>query len=72
MRDRSGTVLGSSVLEEGTITDQIGDEVTCTLTFTVPDLPDTDFYNIEVSDRGTLGYTKVELENANWSIHLEL
>ena len=74
--DRAGDVLGTSILEMGTISDTAGDgfetQVTCTLPFTVEDLPDSDFFNVEVADRGSLGFTKAELEEADWTVQLGL
>ncbi|MFN2527031.1 MAG: hypothetical protein ABR505_12350 [Actinomycetota bacterium] len=74
--DRTGTILGSSTLEQGTVTDRSGGgfdaSVVCTLTFTVPNLPDSDFYSVEVADRGSLGYTKADLEETDWMVFLNL
>jgi hypothetical protein len=70
--DRTGTLLAASTLESGTVTDKFADEVECTLTFTVDDLPESDAYTVEVADRGELTYTKAELQEADWQVFLSL
>ena len=44
----------------------------CRLAFSVPDLPRSDFYAIEVGERGKLPYSATYLESRDWTVQLVL
>jgi hypothetical protein len=68
--DRAGTVIASGDLGPGSVQSVEGLEV-CQFSFAV-EVPDTEFYRFEVSDRGSLTYTREELENAGWQVDFTL
>ena len=47
-------------------------DVGCTYKFTIPALPDSDFYKVEVSHRGGITYSKADLEAQGWSVSTSL
>jgi hypothetical protein len=56
--DASGAVVATGSLQSG----RASSSTTCDFTFTVPDVPaGEDFYQVEVSHRGTLTYTADQL-----------
>lgn len=67
VKDGAGELLGTGVLTGGTATD-----VGVTFAFTVEGVPDSDFYQVEVSHRGALSYSRAELEDAGWVVEASL
>ena len=67
VKDGAGDLLGVGALTGGTMTG--GGTV---FTFTVPGVPDVDFYQVEVSHRGAVTYTKDEMEAAGWVVSFSL
>lgn len=74
--DGGGEILALGALEAGELTDFLGPYREkgweCTFTFEVAEIPDADFYQVEVSHRGELAYTPEELEAAGWNVDLTL
>lgn len=64
IRDGSGELIGSGNLDAGST---VGDG-TCTFLWFIDDVSEVDFYEIEVSSRGALTYSKAEMEEANWIV----
>ena len=67
VRDGNGKTLATSELGSGDALSGVG----CTYEFTV-DVPDADFYRVEVSHRGELEFSRGELEQAGWEVHASL
>lgn len=67
VRDGAGTTLGTATLELHP-SDPMPDIHSCWYAFTVPGLPETEFYAIEVGDRGELTYSFDELEEMDWRV----
>lgn len=73
--DGSGKVLGQGSLgagRPGSVDWGEDRSYTCTFDFTVPDLPKSDFYKVEVSSRGDLLFSYGELEEQGWSVGASL
>lgn len=71
VRNRQGETVGSSTLEEGSVTDATAGFVDCTLPFEI-EVPRSDLYLIEVADRGELGYTHEDMQEMGWKVELGL
>jgi hypothetical protein len=69
VKDGLGKVIGTAPLGAGSTTDS---PYGCTFPFTVMSLPQADIYSVEASHRGSLSYTRTQLEAAGWSVHLSL
>ena len=67
VRDGDGQLLATSMLESGE-----DDLLGCTFPFEVTDVPNADFYSIEVSHRGDLSYSHSEMEANGWVVGFEL
>ena len=74
LRDaQTGLILGSTNLSAGTGT--YGSSVTskeCTFTWLMEDVPEVDFYEIEIGDRGEVLYSLSDLEDNGWRIGTQL
>lgn len=69
VRNEDGTTIASGRLEPGEITSVYkGTIPTCEWAFEVRDVPAAEFYEIEVSHRGGLQYSKAEMEEMNWEV----
>ena len=68
VKDGAGTVLATSVLQLGTKTGP----GTCVFKFEVKGVPETEFYQVEVSHRGAMTYSKRDLESSGWTTSLSL
>jgi serine/threonine-protein kinase len=44
----------------------------CHFTFRVSDVPDADFYQVEVSHRGALTFSRTEMDAQGWALALTL
>lgn len=62
IKDQTGTLLGSGVLSNGTLGAGV------TFDFTVADVPEAEFYQVEIADRGELPYSLQQLEDAYWTV----
>ena len=75
VRDRTGAIIATSRLDWGVVERIIEgdpDRFYCRLPFSVPDVPEADFYSIEVSRRGELTFSRDELEALDWQVAFEL
>lgn len=68
VKDENGKVLAVGKLEGGLV---VALE-TCRFTFKVANIPDADFYQIEVSHRGALTYSRGDLDKRDWKVELSL
>lgn len=68
VRNGSGTIIGTDFLtyERGRSSD-----AGCSFSFEV-DVPDTDFYSVEVGSRGELTYSRAEMVANAWTVSLTL
>lgn len=71
VRDGDGSLVGTSRLQEGEIAEVDGDFQVCSFKFLVK-VEDAAFYEVEVSHRGGLTYTKDELETEDWEVFASL
>lgn len=60
VRDASDAIVGIGSLSAGT-----SSSGSCVFAFTVPDVPESAFYSIEVSKRGALTYSADDVETGN-------
>jgi hypothetical protein len=70
--DASGRVIGTGTLVQGIRVKRGSATTDCLFRFGIRDLPTTDFYGIEVSDRGIVTYSLDELNDANWDVDLTI
>lgn len=63
--DGSGHVVGIGELGLGKEKSLLGE---CEFAFTVKDVPDEDFYDVEVSHRGGLKFSRQEMEDNDWYV----
>jgi len=68
VKDEGGKVLATGSLDSG----KISALETCQWSFTVSNVPDAKFYQIEVSHRGAVTYSKADLDKAGWKVQLRL
>ena len=66
--DEAGTTIASSRLEPGEIVRAHDGIITCEWSFEIADVPEAKFYEIEVSRRGGLKYSKAEMEGLDWEV----
>ena len=67
VRDGGGETLATSSLDDG---EESGGA--CVFSFEVTDVPDADFYEVEVSHRGGLTWSQQELDDEGWDVALSL
>lgn len=72
VKNEKGTLIGTGSLESGTWTNLGGGTTGCVFPFTVADVKDADFYQVEVSHRGGLTYSKADLEAKGWVVEASL
>ena len=68
VKDETGKVLATGSLAGGKI---ISLE-TCQWTFDVANVPDAQFYQVEVSHRGNVTFSRADLDNTGWKVALSL
>ena len=71
VKNEKGEIIGTSVTEPGPVPSEFA-VVTCTVSFSVEELPRAKFYEIEVGRRGALTYSYEELEGMDWHLELSL
>lgn len=71
VRDQTGVTIATGNIGPGK-PDPAFPSVTCVFPFTVLDVPQVAFYEIEVSHRGGVSFSHAELETDNWEVDLEL
>jgi hypothetical protein len=64
VKDESGKLIGTGSLDAG----KAGQGVRCTWKFSIDNLPDAKFYQVEVSHRGELNFSKADLDKAGWKV----
>lgn len=67
VRNGEGETIATGRLGEGTLHGVIG----CTYPFEI-DVPDEDFYRVEVSHRGELEFSRDEMEQNDWTVDASL
>jgi len=80
VKDGSGSIIATGHLNEGTGANpyvykgtpdpEIVDS--CSFSFDVEGVPDSDFYSIEVGHRGAMTYSRAEMESMSWTLELSL
>lgn len=70
VKDQSGTLIGSGRLGPGKIEGSV--LKTCIFPFEVQGVKDARFFQVEVSRRGTLSFSKADLEEKDWTVHASL
>lgn len=65
--DAKGTVLATGALAEGTLSAR-----GVAFEFGIENIPDRDMYQVEVSHRGKLAYSRADLEGKGWQVDLTL
>ena len=71
LKDATGKLLAIASLSNGHIV-ETGFSNLCEFKFDFHDVPDMPLYQVEISRRGSLGFSKAELESQGWSISLTL
>ena len=70
VRNQSGTLIGSGHLGAGKIE---GDVLkACVVPFEVTGVKDAEFFQVEVSRRGGLSYSKADMEQRGWTVSASL
>lgn len=74
VRDATGQIIATGRLGMGTLAGPAvyQQDATCRLPFTVADVPDADFYSVEVTHRGELSYSRADMESQGWVLSLHL
>jgi hypothetical protein len=71
VKNQSGTLIGSGRLGPGTV--QGGSTLKwCVFPFEVGGVKDAEFFQVEVSHRGGLSYSKAEMQANDWTVHASL
>jgi hypothetical protein len=65
--DNKGAVLAVGALKSGTLTLS-----GVHFDFTIPNVPDTDIYQVDVSNRGSMNYARETLASNGWNVALQL
>jgi hypothetical protein len=73
VRDKSGAVVASATLGGGTLRQQPlrGRDDDCLFRFSLT-VPDRAGYEIEVSNRGAVAFSRADLEHAHWTANLTI
>jgi hypothetical protein len=69
VKDASGKLIATGQLGDGKIASQGS---TCIMSFTVGDVPDNSFYQVEVAHRGNVNYSLKEMQDNGWQISLTI
>ena len=69
VKNGSGNVIGTGSLKEGTAG---GDGSTCSMPFTVTDVPQVPFYQVEVANRGNVTFSLNQMRNSKWVVSLTI
>ena len=71
VKNGSGRILGISSLGSDQYSGKYSG-VVCEFPFEVTDLPSSKFYSVEVGRRGSMEYTKEQLEEQDWKVQFSL
>ena len=69
VKDQSGTLIGSGSLGPGKATSKLS---ACVFPFEIEGVKDAKFFQVEVSRRGGLSYSKADMEGMDWTVHASL
>jgi hypothetical protein len=69
VKNGSGNVIATGSLQEGTAG---GDGSTCSMPFTVADVPQEPFYQVEVANRGNVTFSLNQMRNSEWVVSLTI
>ena len=76
VRDEHGTIIGAGTLDQGWTDDAIpaeeGTRVSCVFTFAIEVPDDREFYVIEQGRRGSLTYSRQDMDEHGWYLFLTL
>jgi hypothetical protein len=74
VKDGKGALIATGSLQAGDSGAALvlGQSVTCDMPFEVTNVPDADFYQVEVSHRGAITYSKADLESKGWIVSFSL
>ncbi|MEX0629953.1 MAG: hypothetical protein WEE67_06270 [Chloroflexota bacterium] len=64
VRDGAGEIVATGALDAGVK----GADEQCSFTFAVEGIPNAEFYDVEVSHRGELAYSREDMEGADWRL----
>lgn len=67
VRNESGDIIATGRLDEGSWTGY-----SCAFEFAIPDVPEADFYEFEISHRGEQRYSHADLEAQDFRVELSL
>jgi hypothetical protein len=70
VRDQAGAIIATGSLTGGRRPGSSGNS--CAFLFTIPGVPYSAFYSVEVSHRGELEYSFEEMESMGWHLQLEI
>jgi hypothetical protein len=68
IKDEGGKILATGTLGDGLALDQFN----CSFTFQVTSVPDAKFYQVEVSHRGAITYSRADMDKAGWKVQFTL
>ncbi len=73
VRDKGGALLGTTTLVDGTLrrTPLRGRDDDCRFQYAL-NVPDQDIYRIEVSHRGSVEFSRADLERSGWTADLTI
>jgi hypothetical protein len=73
VRDQSAAILGTAALRGGTLRESPlwGKDDDCVFSFSLT-VPERDAYRIEVEGRGSVPFTRSDLEKSNWKADLTI
>jgi hypothetical protein len=68
VRDDAGKVIATGHLGAG----GWASGMSCRFDFTIGSVPDAEFYQVEVSHRGPMSYSRADMEAMHWSVEMTL
>ncbi|MEJ7765634.1 MAG: hypothetical protein WKF86_09075 [Acidimicrobiales bacterium] len=71
VKNEAGTLIASGSLRQGN-TSGLNEFRVCVFRFEVAGVPDAKFFQVEVSRRGGLTYSKAEMVSKAWNVHASL
>lgn len=69
VENQSGTIIGTGTLGPGRVGPGFAN---CVYTFVVPGLPDESFYQVEVTHRGFVSYSRADIVANKWIVEMTL
>jgi len=71
VKNEAGTLIASGALRQGN-TSGLNEFRVCVFRFELAGVPDAKFFQVEVSKRGGLTYSKAEMVSKAWNVHASL